>query len=93
MQLRSLGFRDWGPLPEEQVSRSDPMDLHSSRSGVGPDCMEVSNHGNIECLPHACLHLWVQLKVTRLGNPQASGLRRLAWSLASLLLPCQWSGQ
>ena len=46
VQLRSLGFRDWGPLPEEQVSRSDPMDLHSSRSAVGPDCMEVSTHEN-----------------------------------------------
>ena len=65
MQLRSLGFRDWGPLPEEQVSRSDPMDLHSSRSGVGSDYMEVSNHGTIDCPPHAYL-----LRVTRLRHLQ-----------------------
>ena len=77
MQLRSLGFRDWGPLPEEQVSRSDPMDLHSSRTGVGSDYMEVSRSGTIECPPHACLHVWVRLKVTWIpsGNrPEASGL-------------------
>ena len=78
--LRSLGFRDWGTPLEEQVSRSDPMDLHSSRAGAGSDYMEVSKCGIAECPPHACPHLWAAAHgdIIRI-HPQATGLRCLAW--------------
>lgn len=72
-QLRGPAFGDWGPLFEEQVSRSDPMDLHSTHCGLGSDYMEVSNHGMIGCPPHAMLLPGIASAIPKRTGPAGAG--------------------